>query len=548
MPSRSARVRQRAQRYSRTLHARRLVGEQLEQRSMLAVTAQLLADINQNPAGIQVLGRTGIEAVGNTAFFRGIDETGSTGLWKSDGTKTGTVLVKNVAPLEFGNANGTVFFPANSLTGPGYDLWKSDGTTAGTVIVKHFDSATFEAPRNFVNVNGALFFQASDGVNGQELWKTDGTTAGTLLVKDINLGAGNSSPVYLANINGRLLFTANDGTNGNELWKSDGTTAGTVLVKDIVPGPASSRPYEFTNVGGTTFFSTLTGGLWKTDGTPVGTVPVKENISPRYLTELNGALLFAASDDLTGVELWKSDGTTAGTTIVKNIQPDRLSSSPTSLANVGGTLFFAASAPGIPESSELWKSDGTESGTVRLRQFGGIRAGVFEIIGVNSKAYFIGREGYSEGIWKSDGTVNGTVLVTNSGGAYLTNVNGKLFFVGTNSQLWKSDESGTAPVPRGNDTASSSNTTDPFLAGSYLTIGGTSYFSANDGVSGYELWKTDGTAVGTVLVKDINSNPASGRSSPKHPPTCSPTPECRASWWNASPVAATASPVSTRRG
>jgi ELWxxDGT repeat protein len=31
------------------------------------------------------------------------------------------------------------------------------------------------------------------------------------------------------------------------------------------------------------------------------------------------------------------------------------------------------------------------------------------------------------------------------------------------------------------------------------------YFTANDGINGYELWKTDGTANGTVLVKDINA-------------------------------------------
>ena len=30
------------------------------------------------------------------------------------------------------------------------------------------------------------------------------------------------------------------------------------------------------------------------------------------------------------------------------------------------------------------------------------------------------------------------------------------------------------------------------------------YFNANDGNNGYELWKSDGTASGTVMVKDIN--------------------------------------------
>ena len=34
-------------------------------------------------------------------------------------------------------------------------------------------------------------------------------------------------------------------------------------------------------------------------------------------------------------------------------------------------------------------------------------------------------------------------------------------------------------------------------------IGSTVYFIASDGTQGSELWKTDGTAVGTVLVKDI---------------------------------------------
>ena len=37
-----------------------------------------------------------------------------------------------------------------------------------------------------------------------------------------------------------------------------------------------------------------------------------------------------------------------------------------------------------------------------------------------------------------------------------------------------------------------------------VAIGSTTYFTADDGVHGHELWKSDGTAAGTVLVKDIN--------------------------------------------
>src|SRR5262245_18081748 len=48
---------------------------------------------------------------------------------------------------------------------------------------------------------------------------------------------------------------------------------------------------------------------------------------------------------------------------------------------------------------------------------------------------------------------------------------------------------------------------------SLLVLGGAAYFVANDGDHGEELWVTDGTAAGTLLVKDINpgtdsSNPS----------------------------------------
>jgi ELWxxDGT repeat protein len=68
------------------------------------------------------------------------------------------------------------------------------------------------------------------------LWQSDGTSAGTTLVKDIRSGSGGSNPISLTNVNGTLFFQANDGVNGVELWQSDGTSAGTTLVKDIRSG------------------------------------------------------------------------------------------------------------------------------------------------------------------------------------------------------------------------------------------------------------------------------------------------------------------------
>ena len=119
---------------------------------------------------------------------------------------------KSSTPLYLTNVSGTLFFSASDgVHGPG--LWKSDGTAGGTVLVSS------ASPSNLTNLNGSLLFTANDGVHGKELWQSDGTTAGTVLVGDIVPGSGSSNPTNLANVNGVLYFRADDGIHGTELWK-----------------------------------------------------------------------------------------------------------------------------------------------------------------------------------------------------------------------------------------------------------------------------------------------------------------------------------------
>lgn len=353
--------------------------------------------------------------IGRSVFFKAKVEPwlsdAPIGLWRTDGTQDGTVmLLSNIGQSNGGSLaerNGTLFFLVN-LT----ELWKSDGTPEGTLRVKAVDSEfCFNcALSGLMNVAGTLFFGDTDGFITHRLWKSDGTEAGTLLIKDF----GGSTLVFLYSftaVGNTLMFVANDGITGEELWKSDGTSDGTVLVRDIRPGEEGSSPNSLIDVNGVLFFiaddGTTGPELWRSDGTAEGTLLVRD-ITPglsefsfkTFLASHGGTLFFAADDGIHGYELWKSDGTPGGTMLVADLAPGLDSSNPYAGAVLGDLLYFEA-------LRGLWKSDGTPEGTTLVRK---VEAASLRVL--DERLIFEGMDPAQGGsVWASDGSTSGTYPV-----------------------------------------------------------------------------------------------------------------------------------------
>ncbi len=88
----------------------------------------------------------------------------------------------------------------------------------------------------------------------------------------------------------------------------------------------------------------------------------------------------------------------------------------------------------------------------------------------------------------------------------LTNVNGTLYFTATTAEtgleLWKTNGSAASTtLVKDIRPIGSANPTE------LTNVNGTLYFSAANEAENYELWKSDGTAAGTVLVKEIFGGP-----------------------------------------
>lgn len=237
-----------------------------------------------------------------------------------------------------------------------------------------------------------------------------------------------------------------------------------------------------------------------------------KSLSPQY--PLSSTKAIYVSNDST---IWVTDGTLAGTvqisTTIKFVE------AMAGTAFMNGTMIFEGTTAAT--GGELYITDGTPGGTQLISDINPGEAssnpsGDFALM--NGFIYFFAdRPAEGRELWRTNGTAAGTTLVkdivpgttgsTTAGNSEIFSAGSYLLFAATTAasgtELWISNgtNAGTVLLKEINAGALSSS------PNSFYPFNGMILFTATDAATGTEIWKTDGTAGGTSLLKDINAGP-----------------------------------------
>ena len=194
------------------------------------------------------------KVVGTKMYFRGYqanDPTTSKNIYETDGTAAGThrifylngygydayfdgqgLTVLNNTLYYFGSKNIVSPFPGGG-TATQTGIFTTDGTTNGTVLVKEIPNATYfgdngaadseTTPNSMRILNGKAYFLAN-----LQLWATDGTTAGTTQITFNPAEYFDYQKRLVSQVfNNRLYYVQNTGpVNVKGIYSTDGTTSG----------------------------------------------------------------------------------------------------------------------------------------------------------------------------------------------------------------------------------------------------------------------------------------------------------------------------------
>ncbi len=392
----------------------------------------------------------------------------------------------------------------------GQQLWASDGTAAATAPVTGFTNSqpfivhqTYPVetltPQLLELAGGQLVFFATDGVHPPGLWATSGSPQSTVL-----LCSGACAPqdptTQLVVAGSRVVFVSGASEGPYALWGSDGTAAGTAQLLEVCGAGCDPSP-SLQQVGSQVFVTESGKLLWQTDGTAAGTKVYANGLlsqitgfalgeNPVQVGGFGGLLLFA------GLNLWTTDGTVTGTRQLTDMAAPA-SSFPSGLASLGSLVFFSASASGV-QPTTLYQSAGTAATTLPVP---GAPSPVGALVTVAGRVFFSA----GNQLWCTDGTAAGTRQLADLIPAWMAAYQGELFFLGqseTGYALWKSDGTVDGTVQVGDLPAAVFVGSIPgegnTIAG-FWAVDGHLFFVAEDNSSfNSKLWRTDGTAAGTV--------------------------------------------------
>lgn len=476
-------------------------------------------------------------------------------LWRTDGTAAGTLLLRSVQTLGgIIGPDGRTFFFAGCTQAEGCEPWISDGTPTGTRMLRALNPGSASSNPTAFTIHGRRVLFGATQEQGFGLWSTNGAAAGTYRLartrlpiqtivpvgrKQIYFGAwdsstaeawvfqGRSGPaskikefstdfrapgVRILTAGGRVFLTVvePDGRASIFFWSTNGTPRGTKLLGEL---------YSFTQIfeldrrivfasarvtagGGQTLelwsLEPGMGSPHRLQGCPRGGCPRVDRVP---MVQLGNRILFSGWDAARGHELWTSDGTAEGTRLLKNLCPGPCDGGPGRFRVVLDRVLFSTA------TGDLWETDGTTAGTIRLaarRPDDPFPDGPpLDIAELDGRIVFTGFDPVN-GLqpWVSDLTPAGTrpidvlgiTLGASSQIGSLIPFGSKVLFAGCDDvgfRAFVSDgtATGTAPLPV------PALPCEPFRFLFGKAVGDLAFFEWDQ-----KLWRTDGTPTGTFAL------------------------------------------------
>ena len=296
-------------------------------------------------------------SLGDGIYFLGTGH-GTRGLWRASAGRVELVQAFQTQDTRLTHltaAGGRLFFFGPPVS---RGLWTSDGTASGTLMVTRFAVAS-GTQALLAGLGGRAWFVADDG-RGEELWSSDGSVAGTRPATDFPdphpFRAAPLTADKLAWLRSRLVFPALH-RDRVSLWSTSGNRPGAQTVQGCPGGCPVVAPLPLAVLGRRAVFVGLSHGapaeLWVTDGSGPGTQRLRSARGFSGLVAVGGGVLFLERDE-EGLFVGATDGTPAGTAGRLAAADPARESLAAAVAALGGRLFFPALDPDPDGGGALW--------------------------------------------------------------------------------------------------------------------------------------------------------------------------------------------------